>query len=103
MIIYNVTIKVEWSIVKDWVPWMQQVHMPEIIETGCFAKHQLVKLLQVDDNDGPTYAAQYYASSFNDYERFINQHALSFNKKATQKWGENFVDYRTVMQIVEPL
>ena len=36
MIIYNITIKVEWSIAKDWLVWMQNEHICEIIKTGCF-------------------------------------------------------------------
>ena len=36
MIIYNVTVKVDHSIADDWLSWLQQEHIPEIIATECF-------------------------------------------------------------------
>lgn len=101
MIIYNITIKVDWSIAEDWLQWMQHVHIPEIIETGCFDKHQLVRLLQVDETEGPTYAAQYYAPTLTKYDLYLQNHAPAFCKKATEKWGEKYIDFRTLMQVID--
>ncbi len=101
MIIYNITIKVDWSIAEDWEKWMKSTHIPEILETGCFDKHQLVRLLQVDETDGPTYAAQYYAPSLGKYDYFLQHHASSFSKKVADNWGQKCVDFRTLMQVIE--
>ena len=38
MLIYNVTINIEESVEKEWLAWMQQVHIPEVIATGKFVK-----------------------------------------------------------------
>ena len=40
MIIYNVTVSVEESIKKDWLTWMQDVHIPEVMATGIFQNHR---------------------------------------------------------------
>ena len=45
MLIYNVTVKVEPGIAADWLQWMRQEHIPEIMATGCFTHHQIVQLL----------------------------------------------------------
>ena len=45
MIIYNVTVNVENSIVEDWIEWMQDVHIPQVIGTGCFIEAKLQKLV----------------------------------------------------------
>jgi hypothetical protein len=101
MIIYNVTIKVEWSIAEDWLKWMKETYIPLVLETGCFEKHQLVRLLQVDESDGPTYAAQYFALSLSKYDNYLHNHARGLSKLATDKWGERYLDFRTLMQVVE--
>ena len=72
MVIYNVTIKVEWSIQEHWLRWMKDVHIPEVLGTEMFYKYQLVRLLEVDDTDGPTFAVQYYAKNLADYNFYIN-------------------------------
>ena len=55
MFIYNVTVKVDWSIHEAWVQWMLHEHMPEMIRTGCFTGSKLLRLLEIDEKDGPTY------------------------------------------------
>jgi hypothetical protein len=101
MIIYNITIKVEWSIAQEWEHWMKNIHIPEVLATGCFDKHQLVRLLQVDETDGPTYAAQYYSPTLAKYDYYLQHHAPDLRKKAFEKWGEKYLDFRTLMQLVE--
>lgn len=101
MIIYNVTIKVDWAIAEDWLQWMQVSFIPEMLETGCFEKHQLVRILQVDESEGPTYAIQYYAPSLTKYDYYLQHYAGDFRKQVTDKWGEKYIDFRTLMQVVD--
>jgi GMP synthase-like glutamine amidotransferase len=100
MIIYNVTIKVEAAIVKEWLQWMQQVHIPEVIATGCFTHAVMVRLLDIDDTEGPTYAVQYHAESKANYNRYIDKFADELRQKGFSKWGNKFVAFRSLMQVV---
>ena len=36
MIIYNVTCNVENEILKDWLQWMVEIHIPDVMQTGFF-------------------------------------------------------------------
>lgn len=101
MLIYNVTTKVDWSIADEWLSWMQSIHIPEVIGTGCFEKHQLVRLLEVDDEEGPTYAAQYFATSKELYNDYIKRYAPDFRKEINNKWGDKFISFRTLMELVD--
>ena len=56
MIIYNVTIKVDASIADAWLQWLLREHIPDMLHTGCFRSHRVVRLMEVDDSEGPTYA-----------------------------------------------
>jgi hypothetical protein len=99
MVIYNVTIKVEWAIAEDWLHWMKSIHLPEMLATGCFEKHQLVRLLQVDETEGPTYAVQYFAPTLMKYDEYLQRHAPDLRQKTIDKWGEKFIAFRTLMQM----
>lgn len=101
MFIYNVTSKVDWSIHDAWLQWMQQVHLPEMIKTDCFTHTQLVRLLDTDEKEGPTYAAQYYADSKPDYNRYIEIHSAGMRQKTFDRFGDKVVSFRSLMQIVE--
>lgn len=100
MIIYNVTIKVEAGIASEWLQWMQQIHIPEVIATGCFTHAVTVRLLDIDDTEGPTYAVQYHAESKANYNRYIDKFAEELRQKGFRKWGNKFIAFRSLMQVV---
>ncbi len=101
MLIYNVTTKVSSAIADEWLQWLQQEHIPEIIATGCFTHANILRLLEVDDSEGPTYAVQYVADSKALYEEYLEKYADALRKKSFAKWGNQFISFRSVMQIVQ--
>lgn len=100
MIIYNVTVKTEHSITAAWLDWMKEEHIPDILGTGCFTDARILRLLEVDDTDGPTHAVQYFAESRALYNRYIEVFSDAMRKKAMDKWGNKFIAFRSVMQVV---
>ena len=100
MIIYNITVKVDWSIHAAWLLWMRQSHIKDVMDTGCFSKYQMVRLLKTDDEQGPTYALQFYAENMDDYTRYMQSFANALRQKNTALWGDKFVAFGSLMQIV---
>lgn len=100
MIVYNVTVKTESAIAADWLNWLQEEHIPDIINTGCFTHATILRLLEVDETDGPTFAVQYHAESKALYNRYIQKFADEMRKKAAEKWGQKIIAFRSVMEVV---
>ncbi|MBA2330239.1 MAG: DUF4286 family protein [Flavisolibacter sp.] len=100
MIIYNVTVKVDSSIAKEWLQWMQEIHIPEVIATGYFNNYKILHLLEIDEAEGPTYAIQYEAENLDDYNKYISECATLLRQKTFDKWGGKFVAFRTLMEVV---
>jgi hypothetical protein len=100
MIIYNVTIKVDHSIAAPWLIWLKEEHIPDIINTGCFTHAVILRLMETDETEGPTYAVQYHAESKSLYNMYIEKFADEMRKKGTDKWGNKFIAFRSVMQVV---
>ena len=100
MIVYNVTIKVETAIAAEWLQWLQQEHVPEVLNTGCFTEANIHRLLETDDSEGPTYSIQYKAESKALYNRYIEQFVGEMRQKSFYKWGNRFIAFRSVMQVV---
>ena len=100
MIVYNVTVKVEAAIASQWLAWVTSEQAPLFLSTGCFWKYQLLHLLELDDAEGPTYAIQYYAYTFIHYQTFLELHAVALQHKERARWGQRFVSFSTVMEVV---
>ncbi len=100
MYIYNITTKVHTSVHADWKEWMKSVHIPEIMSTGCFTESQFVRILELDDSEGPTFATQFMALSRADYNRYIEIHVPKLRNKSLEKWGDKIIGFRTLMELV---
>jgi hypothetical protein len=100
MVIYNVTVKVSHRIHAAWLQWMTATHLPAVMATGCFEKYQLVRLLDTDEDEGPTYAAQYYAPTLDDYHRYVADHAPALQQAGFHAWGHDAIAFRSLMQVV---
>ena len=100
MIVYNLSIKVSPKIHKDWVQWQKQEHIPAIMATGYFTANKFFRLLEQDESEAITYIVQYFAPSIKEYDAYITKEAPLLRKKAIEKWGDQFIAFRTVMETV---
>ncbi len=101
MIVYNISIKIDSTIEKEWVQWQKQEHIPEVMETGLFTEFKFYRLLDQIEGDGVIYVVQYFSSSIDHYNKYINEFSESLRKKALAKWENKFIAFRTVMQTVD--
>lgn len=99
MIIYNVTVKVDLDVHDEWLQWMRQIHIPDVMRTGKFIDHQVAKVL-VDDQDGITYAIQYKCNSMADLEDYQQNHAASLQRDHAERYKDKFVAFRTLLELV---
>lgn len=100
MIVYNVTIKIAPRIEEAWLQWQMEEHIPEIMSTGLFREWRMFRLLEHDNSEGSTYVVQYYADNIEKYECYVQDHAPGIRKKIIDKWGDQFIAFRTVMELV---
>jgi len=100
MFIYNVTTKVNHTIAAAWLAWIKEEHIADIINTGCFTHAVVLHLIETDDEEGITYAVQYYCESRALYNRYLDKYANEMRKKAIDKWGDKFISFRSIMQVV---
>ncbi len=100
MFIYNVTTKVELSIEEDWLSWIKEEHVPDVISTGCFTHAVITRLLEMDDSEGPTFAVQYHTNSKSLYNFYLEKFAPEMRKKAFDKWANKFISFRSLMLVV---
>ena len=100
MIIYNVTVSVEESIKQDWLIWMQDVHIPEVMATGVFLKSQINRVIVQGDSDN-TFAIAYSCESMKDLHQYQVKFASNLQKKHVNRYGDKAVAFRTLMEVIQ--
>lgn len=98
MIVYNVTYKVRWSILDKWIAWLREEHIAAHTATGLFDSHRIFRLLEQDEEEGPTYVVQYFTTSLERYRQFMIEFAPGLQQVSWDKWGDGFIAFRTLMQ-----
>ena len=101
MIIYSVTIKIDLSAHNEWLKWMKEEHIPEVIEKGKFVGSKFHKVLNEDESDGVTYNVQFSVNSIGDYFEYRDNHAPELQQKSLAKFSEKYVAFRTLLREVE--
>ena len=100
MIIYNVTVSVEESIKEDWLIWMQDVHIPEVMAIGIFSKSQINRVIVQGDSDN-TFAIAYTCENMKDLHKYEVNFASDFQQKHVNRYGEKAVCFRTLMEVIQ--
>ena len=101
MLLYNVTININKNREADWLQWMQTEHIPDVMSTGLPASYKLLRLLTEIDNGGSTYTAQYFFKSLAEYEQYESIFAPALQRKLQQRFQNDFVAFRTVLEEIE--
>ena len=101
MIIYNVTVNVDDSIHKDWLKWMQEIHVPEVLATGKFTKALMSQVMVKEDLGGVTYSIQYTCDSSELLLKYYQEDAQRLRDAVFKKFGNKFGAFRTEMKIVK--
>ncbi|MBX2923650.1 MAG: DUF4286 family protein [Chitinophagaceae bacterium] len=100
MIVYNITAKVTWAIAENWLHWQKQEHIPGMLATGLITGYKIFRLLEQDEEEGPTFTMQFFFASWENYETYIRVFSPSFKELSLQRWGNQYIAFRTVMQLV---
>lgn len=101
MILYNVTVKIDRKVHDDWLQWMQEVHIPDVMKTGLFTENRLCKILgQEEDPEGITYAIQYTCPNMKAFMRYRDHHAKALQAEHTERYKGHYVAFRTLMEVV---
>jgi hypothetical protein len=99
-VFYNVTVSLDPSIEQDWLQWMKQTHIPDVLSTGLFLQSKILRIHGYEEN-GVTYAIQYRLASMDHLNRYQQIHAPSLQADHLNRYGEKAIAFRTVLEIIE--
>lgn len=99
MYIYNVTINIQEEIHDEWVKWMKEEHIPDMLATKKFTKALMTRVLVTEEMGGITYSVQYTAETKQKLIEYYQQDAPTLRAK-TKPFEGKFVAFRTELEII---
>lgn len=101
MIIYSVTVNIDHDVHDEWVKWMRDVHIPDVMATGYFLENRFARVLLLDDETGATYSIQYLCKNMADLQIYQGSHAPRLQADVKERYDGKFVAFRTVLETVD--
>ncbi|MEC7770898.1 MAG: DUF4286 family protein [Bacteroidota bacterium] len=100
MLIYNVTINIDESVHDQWLDWMKDKHLPDMLATGKFSHAKMVKVLVEEDMGGITYSVQYTTQDRSTLEAYYKEDAERLRADAQKMFPNKFVAFRTELEVI---
>lgn len=99
-IIYNVTVSIDVDVHDEWVEWMKNIHIPEVLATGMFLESRFTRVIG-EEEGGKTYSIQYLCENMETYERYQNEFATPLQYAHNAKYAGKFAAFRTILNVVD--
>lgn len=101
MIVYAVTSEVEVQAAGEWLAWMRDIHVPEVLATGCFTGCRIAELEEPPPPPGHvTFVFEYDAPTAELLARYFEQFAPALRQSATTRYGPAVRATRTVRRLI---
>lgn len=100
MILYNVTINIHESVHDQWMKWMQEKHIDDMLATGKFSSARMVKVLVEEDMGGITYSMQYTTDSKETLQRYYDEDASRLREEGLKLFGDKMLAFRTELELI---
>lgn len=100
MLVYNVTINIDDTVHEQWLEWMKDKHVPDMLATGKFTHAKMVKVLVEEDMGGITYSIQYTTKNRSTLEAYYKEDADRLRADAQKMFPNKFVAFRTELEVV---
>ncbi len=99
MIIYSVTVSIDQLIQDDWLQWMQEKHIPDVMATGYFQEFAMQEIIDPQPQAGSlTFNIQYLCEDMEAYLAYQQHAAPTLQKEHAEKYKDRFVAFRTLLR-----
>ena len=100
MVVYNVTISIDVAVADNWLEWMKETHIPDVMATGCFRDSKICRV-QGEEEGGMTFAIMYTAHTAEDMDDYQTKHAPKLQLEHTERFKGKFASFRTLLSVVQ--
>lgn len=99
-LLYSVTVNIQNSVKAEWLRWMMDIHIPEVMATGCFERNYVREVVfpEPEDDDSATFNISYVCAHPIILQEYLDNFATELQEKHSIKFDGKFVAFRTVLK-----
>ena len=98
--LYVVFVAIDRDLADDWAAWMRDTHIPDVLETGCFADALMVRDEATDSEARLGFRFMYRAHDAAALQRYQADHAAALQADHTTRYAGSFDARRELLPVV---
>ena len=101
MYLYSITINIDEDVRLDFLSWMKNEFIPQLINTGLFTGKNFLELMNEEKSSGTTYSLQLFMHSDKEFKKYEDDYLDLHQEIFYKKYNNKFVEFRTLLKMVE--
>lgn len=92
------TVSVSAKVEEDWLKWMNETHIQEVLDTGYFSGHEMFRVMLNKEDESVTYSIQYRFTEMKDLQLYQANAAPALQAKHKERYKDECVAFRSILQ-----
>ncbi len=101
MLIFNTTYLVSDNVRSTWLKWIQEKHIPFMLESNLFSKPQLARIITSAEDEGTSFSLQFNILDMNTLKKWNQQYKVIFQENCSREFGTEVVFFTTILEMIE--
>jgi hypothetical protein len=98
MVLYNVTIGIDAAAELEWLEWMKNKHIPDVMSCELFLEYKIFKVITGEAEETVSYSIQYFADNINMVQKYLNEFAPALVEEHRKRYQNRHVAFRTLLE-----
>lgn len=95
--IYRVAVSVDRKVEKKWLTWMKRIHIPNVMQTGCFERYHLYRQLEPVEKGRATFIIAYTCRNQKMLNTYLKKFGPALRKEHEEKFAGKFSASRSIL------
>ena len=100
MLIFNTTFLVSDSVHNDWHKWINEQHIPFMLQFKPFSNPQVAKVLTDQRQEGTSFSVQFHIRDMETLSIWNEKYGKAFQENCSRQFGTEVVFFTTVLELV---
>lgn len=101
MLIYNTTYQLENDNARNFVIWIHEVYMPQIVENGLLKNPRLTRILSHHDQETECFSLQWEVEDTKTLHAWFVQQGDQLSKEMQNVFENKVMSFSTLMETIE--
>jgi len=98
VIIQNITYSINKDLEQEFLDWIQNVHIQNVMITGFPKSYKIMRLLTEIENGGATFSIQYNFDNLNSFEAFEREYFDDLNHEVDKQYRGKYVFFPSLLE-----